>query len=52
MAYENQAAAKTWEIANARFEERLPDLEHERDRLSEMSDEDYLAEQKHLRGLD
>lgn len=52
MAYENQAAARTWEIARARFEEKLPELEADRDRLTAMTDEDYLTEQKHLRGLD
>jgi len=52
IAQENLANAKSWEIAKARFAQKLRTLEQERDRLSAISDEEYLAEQKHLRGLD
>ncbi len=52
MAHQNEAAAKTWQIAKTGFEEKLPELEAERARLAAITDEDYLVEQKHLRGLD
>lgn len=51
MAYENLAAAKTWDIARERLEEKIVDRERERDRLSSLSDKDYLEEQRESRGL-
>lgn len=52
IAHEQLAAAKTWEIAELEAKRQLPALEAERDRIGALTDEEYLAEQKHLRGLD
>lgn len=52
MAFENEAVAHTWKIAKARFEQQLNAAEADLERLRMVSDEEYLEEQKRLRGLD
>lgn len=52
MAFENESAAETWKIAKARFETQLKAAEADLEQLKTVSDEEYLDEQKHLRGLD
>ncbi|GEP49273.1 hypothetical protein FVP74_07445 [Microbacterium saccharophilum] len=52
IAHEREAAANTWKVAKVGFEEKLSALETERDRLARLTDEQYLAEQRRLRGLD
>lgn len=52
MAFENESAADTWKIAKARFEQQLKEAEAGLERLRMVSDEEYLDEQKRLRGLD
>lgn len=51
IAYQSQATAKTWEIAKLRFDEKLLEREADHSRLATMTDEEYLDEQKNLRGL-
>lgn len=52
MAFENQSAADTWKLAKERFEGQLKTAEAEIERVKMVSNEEYLEEQKHLRGLD
>lgn len=52
MALENESAAETWKIAKAGFEAQLKTAEADLEQLKTLSDEEYLDEQKHLRGLD
>lgn len=52
MAFENQSAADTWKLAKERFEEQLRAAEADIESLKMISDEEYLEEQKRLRGLD
>lgn len=52
MAFENQSAAETWKLAKERFEAQLRAAEADIESLKMVSDEDYLEEQKRLRGLD
>ncbi|WP_146362084.1 hypothetical protein [Arthrobacter yangruifuii] len=52
MAFENQSAADTWKLAKERFEAQLRAAEADIESLKIVSDEEYLEEQKRLRGLD
>ncbi|MGP5381410.1 hypothetical protein ACTXL8_04365 [Glutamicibacter arilaitensis] len=52
MAIESKSAATTWKIAKVRFETQLKETEADLERLKMVSDEEYLGEQKRLRGLD
>jgi hypothetical protein len=52
MAFENQAAAGTWKLEKERLEAQLRTAEADLERVKMLSDEEYLEEQKHLRGLD
>lgn len=52
IAFESESAANTWKIARARFETQLKEAEANLERLKMLSDEEYLDEQKRLRGLD
>lgn len=52
MALENESAAETWKIAKSGFEAQLKTAEADLEQLKTLSDEEYLDEQKHLRGLD
>lgn len=51
-AIQQQASAETWRIAKADLERTLLAMQDEQNRLEAMTDEDYVAEQKRLRGLD
>lgn len=52
MAFQNQSAADTWKLAKERFEAQLRAAEADLESVKMVSDEEYLEEQKHLRGLD
>lgn len=52
MAFENQSAADTWKLAKERFEAQLRAAEADIESVKMVSDEEYLEEQKRLRGLD
>ncbi|MFD1375233.1 hypothetical protein ACFQ4U_02605 [Micrococcus antarcticus] len=52
IAFESESAANTWKIAGARSETQLKEVEANLERLKMLSDEEYLDEQKRLRGLD
>lgn len=52
IAHEREAAANTWKVAKVGLEEKKSKLEAERERLASLTDEQFLAEQRHLRGLD
>jgi hypothetical protein len=51
-AYEHDAAASSWHLRIGEIAEYLAELEAEYDELANMSDADYLTQQKLVRGLD
>lgn len=51
-AQQGLANARTWELEAEKLTKRLPEVEAERERIAGMTDEDYLEEQVHLRGLE
>jgi len=52
VAHEQLAASKAWGHRVTEMNEELPDLERELSRIQALSDEEFLTEMKHLRGLD
>jgi|GEM_PF-5421679 len=52
MAFQNQSAADTWKLEKERFEAQLRAAEADLESVKKVSDEEYLEEQKRLRGLD
>ncbi|WP_425860420.1 hypothetical protein [Arthrobacter sp. TWP1-1] len=52
MALESQSDADIWKIRKAHFETQLEAAEADVERLKKNTDEEYLDEQKRLRGLD
>ena len=52
LAHEQLAASKSWGHRVTEMNEEIPDLERELSRIQALSDEEFLTEMKHLRGLD
>lgn len=52
LARQSEEIAKNWMINVREMERRLPELTAERDRIQGITDEEFLQELKHARGLD